>query len=360
MRSPALILLLGACASAPRCPIEGARPADDLIQPGEVHFEHLWQVTHGGENAEAYWSFDGTRLCLQARDPSRGWECDRICVTDQDGRLDQLSDGRGVTTCSYFLPDGKSVLFASTQEEKATCPGRPDHSEGYVWQIHPEYEIYLHEFGVGERLLIGGPGYDAEATVSPRGDRLVFTSTRSGDLELWTANLDGTDQRQVTDSPGYDGGAFFSNDGRRLVFRATAFTPGQEEAEQAAYFDLLRRDLVRPSNMELWLVDADGQHREQLTALGKANFAPSFFPDDKKVIFSSNHHDENRPALDFELFSIDLETRALERVTFCDEGRGKSFDGFPLFSPDGKWLAFSSNRGAGPAGETNVFIAKWR
>lgn len=345
---------------SPVCPIPHATPADDLIQPEETHFAHLWQVTFGGENAEAYWSFEGDRLCLQVTNPSGGWDCDRIMITMPDGSLEQISNGQGVTTCSYFLPGGTDVLFASTKSKQETCPPRPDHSMGYVWPIHDSYEIYVNTLGGETRPLITGPGYDAEGTVSPTGDRIVFTSTRSGDLELWTCNLEGEDLFQVTDEIGYDGGAFFSHDGKQLVFRTTAFTPGKRDEEAAAYTKLLSEGLVRPSLMEIYTIQADGTQRRQLTHLGKANFAPSFFPDDKRVIFATNHHDENRPAMNFDLFSIHVETGELERITHADGPRGKQFDGFPLFSPDGHWLAFSSNRGAGPAGETNVFIALWR
>jgi dipeptidyl aminopeptidase/acylaminoacyl peptidase len=348
--------------SQPPCPIPGGVAADHLIQEGETHFAHLWQVTSGGENAEAYWSFSGDRLSMQVTHPNSedSWTCDRIMVTKADGSLQQISDGQGVTTCSYFMPGDEGVIFASTKSKQATCPPRPDHSLGYVWPIHDSYEIYLHTLGGETRPLITGPGYDAEATLSPVGDRIVFTSTRSGDLELWTSDLEGNNLFQVTDEPGYDGGAFYSHDGKQLVFRTTAFTPGKEAEEAAAYKELLATGLVRPSNMELYTINVNGKERRQLTHLGKANFAPSYYPDDKKVIFASNHHDQNRPALNFDLFAIDVASGELERITTADEGRGKQFDGFPLFSPDGKYLAFSSNRGDGPAGDTNVFIALWR
>ncbi|MDP6386229.1 MAG: hypothetical protein QGI93_08560, partial [Planctomycetota bacterium] len=207
-----LLFLVASCASTPTCPISGARPADDLIQQGEGHFKHLWQLTDGGENAEAYWNFAGDRLILQSRRPKQGVDCDRIYVTEAEGATRQISNGRGVTTCSYFLPGDDKVLFASTHSGHETCPPPPDRSKGYVWELHPEYDIYIQDLVSGDtQTLIGGPGYDAEGTISPTGDRLVFTSTRSGDIELWTCNVDGSDVRQVTNEPGYDGGAFFSH-----------------------------------------------------------------------------------------------------------------------------------------------------
>ena len=210
------------------CPIPQARSADHLIEEGETHFAHLWMLTDGGENAEAYWNFAGDRLSFQRRSPDQGIECDRIFVLERGfGSFVPVSDGTGVTTCAYFLPDDERVIYASTRAAQAACPPPPDFSQGYVWPIHSGYDLWVRDLASGKlSRLTDVDGYDAEATISPRGDRMVFTSARSGDLELWTADLDGSNPFQVTDTLGYDGGAFFSHDGTRLVFRATAFTPG--------------------------------------------------------------------------------------------------------------------------------------
>ena len=341
--------------SAASPPLGGALPADELIQPGEEHFAHLWRVTRGVDNAaEGYWSFDGTRLCLQAE--PNGIAGDRIFVLERDGAARQVSNGRGVTTCSYFLPGDRELFYASTHAWHADCPPKPDHSQGYVWAIRPEYDLYVQDLASGrERALTTSWGYDAEATVSPLGDRMVFTSTRSGDLELWTAKLDGSDLRQVTDAPGYDGGAFYSHDGTWLVFRSTAFTPGKEAAERADYQRLLSQWLVRPTRMEIMLVRPDGSERKQVTRLGKASFAPYFFPDDRRIVFATNAFDQNPRGRNFELAAVDPDGTKLERITKFD-----GFDGFPMFSPDGKWFVFASNRGGSKEGETNLFVAQWK
>lgn len=342
-------------APDPTCPIPGGVAADDLIREGEVHFARLWRLTWDGENAEAYWNPGGDRLVFQRR--WSGVDCDRIFVTREEEAPVQVSDGRGTTTCSYFLPDGQRVLYGTTGSVHEDCPPKPDMRYGYTWAIYPEYDIHVHDLTTGEsRPLITGPGYDAEATVSPVGDRIVFTSTRSGDIELWTADLDGGSLHQVTDRVGYDGGAFFSHDGTKLVYRTTAFDEVDLEADQERYRELLGRNLIRPHSMEIWVVNADGSEPRQVTRLGKANWAPYFFPDDSRVLFCTNHHSsEGEARMNFDLFAIDLDGSNLERITFED-----TFDSFPMFSPDGRYLVFASNRGGASEGDTNLFIAEWR
>lgn len=346
-------------SSGPPGPFVGLTPADHLIQDDEVHFAHLWKLTSGGENAEAYWSYADDRLVLQRRNPDEGVDCDRIYATDpRTDALLPISDGTGTTTCSFFLPGDDAIIYASTRGGMESCPPPADHSEGYVWALHPEFDIWVRDLATGGLSRFTDlPGYDAEPTVSPRGDRIVFTSTRSGDLELWTCDLDGGDLRQITDELGYDGGAFFSHDGSKLVFRTTSFPAGEEgDAERERYRDLLSRWKIRPHSMEIMVVDADGSNRRQITHLGGANWAPYFFPDDQRILFSTNHHDPDASdGINFDLFAIDEDGGDLERVTTYD-----GFDAFPMFSRDGRYLVFSSNRGGSKAGETNVFVAEWR
>lgn len=343
----------------PDPPVAGAVLCNELILPGETRFKNLWRLTNGGQNAEAYWSFAGDRLSLQLRETNEPDDCDQIFVTAPGGDLRQVSSGRGVTTCAFFMPGDREVLYASTQSSHVACPIKPP-SVGYTWMLWPDYDIYVSDLATGdERTLVSEYGYDAEATVSPRGDRIVFTSTRTGDLELWTCDLEGGDLQQVTDTLGYDGGAFFSHDGRKLVYRATAWTPGNETAEQDSYREDLQKWQVRPNRMEIFVIGVDGQNRQQVTTLGGANFAPYFTPDDQRVIFSTNHHDPAERKFNFDIFMCDLDGGNLEQVTHFDGPPGKKFDGFPMFSRDGRFLAFSSNRGGGKPGDTDVFIAEW-
>jgi len=372
---PLLLAPLAACGAsgsaapardraAPAAPFAAGKPVDHLIQPGEHHFAHLWQLTNDGENGEAYWSGDGSALVFQRRCEDRAILCDRIYLLERGDREPrQLSNGQGVTTCSYFLAGDRRVLFASTHGEMAGCPPPIDPRDfqklGYFWRVFPEFDIWsAARDGSDLRPLVSAPGYDAEATLAPDGSRIVFTSTRSGDIELWTCDAAGGDLRQVTSTPGYDGGAFFSHDGKKLVFRSQAFTPGKEAEEIATYRELLAQWKVQPSRMELQIADADGSNRRTLGPLGGASFAPYFFPDDRRVIFSTNHHDPAQPPApkrEFDLFAIGVDGQGLERIT-----TSPSFDSFPMFSPDGRYLAFASNRGQAKAGETNLFLAEWK
>ncbi len=332
---------------------------DSLIHPSEVHFKHLKQLTFGGDNAEAYWSFSGNRLIFQSTNPAWGESCDQIHVfnpfTDdlRKSKPGLISMEGGRTTCSYFLPGDSLVVFASTHEHNASCPAVPERrTDGkYVWPIYPSFDIYVSDLGGKiKRQLTDTPGYDAEATVSPKGDRMVFTSMRDGDMELYTMKLDGSDVRRVTHTLGYDGGAFFSPDGTKLLWRASRLKTPEEEAEYRA---LLKEGLVMPTNMELYVANADGSDARKITDLGKANWAPFWHPSGKKVIFASNH--KSQRGFPFTLFMVGIDGSGLEQVSY-----GDTFDAFPVFSPDGRYLVFSSNRNNGGTRETNLFLAEWK
>ena len=344
LTAPALLALFAtaACARA-QAPARPFPSADD-----EPRLANVRQLTFGGENAEAYWSGDGRKLVFQATRPGVS-ECDQIFTMNADGSdVRQVSRG-GRTTCGYLFPGRDRVVYSSTVLADSACPPRPDYSAGYVWALY-EYDVFSSDADGGNlRRLTETPGYDAEATISPDGNRIVFTSTRDGDLEIYTMDADGGNVRRLTNQEGYDGGAFFSPDGSKIVYRAQHPTT---DAEREDYRGLLRRNLVRPGVLEIWVMDADGGNKRQVTNNGAANFAPFFHPDGKRIIFSSNLHD---PAgRNFDLYLVNVDGTGLERVTTSGE-----FDGFPMFSPDGRRLVFASNRGAAQRGDTNIFVADW-
>jgi Tol biopolymer transport system component len=338
-----LLLFIGVPVTVPVF-VLGQAPGD----ASERHLTDIRQLTFGGENAEAYFSSDGTRLIFQST--RAGYPCDQIFTMKTDGSdLRRASTGTGRTTCGYFYPGGKELLFASTHEASPECPPRPSFARGYVWPIYPGYEIYKgNPDGSNLRPLTKSPGYDAEATIAPDG-LIVFTSVRDGDMEIYSMKADGSGVRRLTNRPGPDGGPFFSHDGARIAFRGRPLAPGQELDDYQA---LLKEGLWRPTELELFVMDRDGANLRQVTRLGGANFAPSWHPDGKRLIFSSNIHDPK--GRNFDLYLVNVDGTGLERVTFND-----TFDGFPMFSPDGQQLVFASNRNAKAEGETNVFIARW-
>lgn len=317
-------------------------------EPDERFFGRLTQLTFDGQNAEAYFSGDGTRLIFQRQAGESG--CDQQYVINVDGSgLRRVSSGLGRTTCGYFYQQDRRILYASTVHAGEACPPPPDYSQGYVWPLS-EYDLYTARAdGRDLRRLTDAPGYDAEATVSPDGRRIVFTSQRDGDLDIYVMNIDGTGLRRLTSTLGYDGGPFFSPDGRSIVYRS--WHPATT-GDSADYRRLLAAGLVRPSRMELWIMDADGGNQRRITSLGGANFAPFFHPDGRRIIFASNHTDPR--SRNFDLYLVNLDGRGLERVTTSGE-----FDAFPMFSPDGRRLVFASNRHATVPGETNIFVAEW-
>ncbi len=319
-----------------------------LDSPEETHLRNLRQLTSGGENAEAYFSFDGKEIVFQS---TRGdYPCDQIYSMDLEGKnLRRISNGQGRTTCGYFYPDGKQIIYASTHLQSAQCPPKPDYSKGYVWALY-DFDLCLSQVdGSRHEVISKAPGYDAEATISPDGKKVVFTSLRNGDLDLYTMNLDGSEVTQITKDIGYDGGAFFSPDSSQLVYRADHPTEIDSINE---YQSLLKTNLVRPSRMEIFVVNADGSNRRQITNNGAANFAPYWHPDGKKIIFASNLH--NPKGRDFDLYLINVDGSGLQRIT-----QNPTFDGFPMFSKNGKKLLFASNRFGKAKGETNIFLADW-
>ena len=323
--------------------------ADALKVPGESHFGKIKQLTFGGQNAEAYFNSDDSELIFQT---TRGeYECDQIFIMDVEGNNQRLvSSGEGRTTCGYFMAGSGKILYSSTHQEAAECPPEPDFSQGYTWAVYPTYDIYMaNRDGTDLTKLTDEPGYDAEATLSEDGSKIVFTSKRSGDLDIWSMNADGSELTQLTDEIGYDGGPFFNKDASKIVFRAYHPTDSTEKAD---YVNLLKKDLIRPGKLELFIMNADGSEKTQITDNGAANFGPYFHPDGNRIIFSSNVADPK--GRNFDLWMINTDGSGLERITY-----NSTFDGFPMFSKDGSKIVFASNRNNKVHGETNLFIADW-
>lgn len=364
MRHIPIYLLICLCLFACQAPQQSGQPETDSIAidtlkyPSEKHLNNIRQLTFGGDNAEAYFSFDNSSLVLQVAHEANGIPCDQIFYgkiptsTAETFEMKRLSNGLGRTTCAYFMPGDETIIYASTHISSEECSPSPDRAKikKYVWPIYDSYELFIADLeGNILNQLTDNDAYDAEATVSPQGDKIVFTSTRNGDIDLYTMNIDGSDVQQVTDKLGYDGGAFFSPDGKKLIFRASRF---ETEAASSEYRELLTQGLVAPTEMELFICNVDGSDLQAIAPLGNANWAPYFHPSGDKVLFSSNHASES--GRQFNVFMINLDGTGLEQITFDEQ-----FDSFPMFSYDGKQLVFSSNRNNGGTRATNVFIADW-
>ncbi len=335
-----------------------AQEQKSLAYPDEKHFKNMRQLTTGGDNAEAYFGFDNEHITFQRTNPTEGLSCDQIfygAIPAKGGKpftYKKVSTGKGRTTCAYLMPDHKHLLYASTHLAADTCPAVPDRKviKKYVWPIYDSYDIFVADFnGKITKRLTNTPGYDAEGTVSPKGDKIVFTSMRNGDLDIYTMNIDGTNVKQISHDLGYDGGPCFSPDGKKIVWRASRPQTAEDIKE---YKDLLAQGLVMPTKMEVFVANADGSDAHQVTHQGKANWAPAFTPDGKHIVFASNHEYER--GFPFNLYVIKLDGTGLERIS-----HDNSFDAFPMFSPNGKKFIFSSNRNNGGGHDTNVFICDW-
>lgn len=352
MRAPlifvaALILVGSSWLMLPRT--NQAQATLSLADPREKHLTNIKQLTNEGENAEAYFSPDGKKLIFQRTVKRDG--CDQIFAMNIDGSdMKMLSNGEGKTTCAYFTPDKKSIVYASTFKANPVCPPPPDYSRGYVWSLFTGFDIFQADLdGKNAKALTTTDRYDAEATIRKDGT-IAFTSLRDGDLNIYTMDKNGKNVKKLTTEVGYDGGPFWSRDGKQIVYRA--FHP-QTDKEKEDYLGLLKDNLIRPTKLDLWVMNADGSNKRRVTNINKATFAPYFFPDGKRIIFSSNMDDAR--GRNFELYAVNVDGSNLERLTYNDQ-----FDGFPMFSPDGKKIVFCSNRNAAKPGDTNVFIADWQ
>lgn len=323
---------------------------DNLVYKNEKHLTNIQMLTTEGENAEAYFNESETKLIFQSTHGQ--YKCDQIFTMNLDGSEKNLvSTGSGRTTCSYYLPGGK-IIYASTHAADKNCPSPPDYSKGYVWKVYNSFDLYVaNNDGSNPEIINSADGYDAEATVSAKGDKIVFTSTRNGDLDIYSMNIDGSDLKQLTSKLGYDGGPFYSWDGSKIVYRS--YHP-KTENEINRYKDLLADEMIEPSNFQIWVMDADGSNKRQITNNEYANFAPFFHPDNKRIIFCSNLNSTDKRNPDFNLWMINENGSGLEQITYFNE-----FDGFPMFTSDGTKLVFASNRNNRNPRDTNIFLADW-
>ncbi len=319
------------------------------LNPAETNLSNVRQLTFGGQNAEAYWSADGSKIIYQTRQPE--FPDEQIFTMNADGSGKKLvSTGKGRCTCSYFLPDMSGIMFSSTHERNEGAQKPVDMSKGYVWMVNPEFAVYRANLdGTGLKSIIKKSGYLAETTIAPNGKYITFTGSFDGDLDIYRANLDGSGMRKLTTEKGYDGGPFVSWDSKKIAYRRSTFATAQDEKDYEA---LLHEHLVRPSKLEIWVMDADGRNKRQVTNLGAASFAPFIHPNGKKVVFASNYGDPK--GREFDLFLINLDGSGLKQIT-----KTPDFDGFPMFTRDGKRLVWASNRNGAVRGETNIFTANW-
>lgn len=354
-----LMVFFAACNNSAKVTANTNNTADTLRYPEETHFKNIQQLTFGGDNAEAYWSYDSKYIVFQRTNVKEGIACDQIFIGKVPKKsgdkfiYKMVSTGKGRTTCAFFTKDGKHIIYASTHLGAETCPPVPDRTKygnKYIWPLYSSYDIFMADFtGKIVKQLTNSKAYDAEATLSPDGKKMIYTSTKDGDIDLYVMDLENGKEQRITSTAGYDGGAWFSPDGTKIIWRASR---PKTEAEIKEYKDLLAENLVAPTNMEVWVANADGSNARQVTSYGQANWAPCFLPDSKRIMFASNH--EYKRGFPFNLYTINEDGSNLQKIS-----RDKGFDAFPMFSPDGKKIIFCSNRNNGGTRDTNVFMADW-
>lgn len=312
------------------------------------HLANLRQVTFGLPRAgEGYFSPDGQWIVFQAY--PIGYPFYQIYLQRLDEKVPmQLSTGRGRTTCSYFTPDMKAILFASSHtdpdieqtERKARDLAKEGGRPRYQWDFDPHMELYtINPDGTGLKRLTNSPGYDAEGSYSPDGKQIVFTSSRDGDPDLYVMDADGSNVRQLTNKPGYDGGPFFSPDGKWVIFRS---------------------DRDKEHMLQLFAISTDGKTEVQLTKnLDQVNWCPFFHPCGKYLVWSGADYSQGPRGANFDLFTMDLDFAdgAPKAGTITRITDHKAADVLPVFSPDGTKLMWTSTRSAD--GSSQLWIADW-
>ena len=320
------------------------------------HMKNVTQLTFEGDNGEAYFSHDGTKLIFQSN--RRGYACDKIWTMNTDGSDQRMvSPDHGANTCSFFLPGDRKIIYSSTSHLPGACPPRPDllATARYVWPLYPYDITVANADGSDPKRITDNPKYDAEPIASADGEQIVFGSQREGNFDVYVMNSDGSNMRRLTDRTGYNGGPWFSPDGKKIVWRA--WYP-ETNAEKAMWRDCMEKNYILAVPLDLWVMDADGANKRMLLHNGATNFAPSWHPDGRRIIFASNkddwHEDIRQFGHNFELYLINLDGTGLERITY-----NRTFDSFPMFSPDGKKISWASNRDPKKRHQTDIFIADW-
>ena len=223
-------LAVAACNHGSKMATTQPAAADTLRYADEKHFKNIQQLTFGGDNAEAYWSYDSKYLVFQRTNPKEGLNCDQIFIgkvprPGQPFVYKRISSGKGRTTCAFFTKDGKHIIYASTHLGGDECPPLPDRAKygnKYIWPLYDTYDIFMADLdGKIVKQLTHSKGYDAEATLSPDGKSMIYTSDKDGDIDLYLMNLETGAEKRITNTLGYDGGAWFSPDGTKLIWRAS-------------------------------------------------------------------------------------------------------------------------------------------
>ena len=308
------------------------------------------QLTFDGDNGEAYFSSDVTQLIFQSK--RSGNECDKLYTISIDGsNLKEFPIQDGAFTCAYYSLNDEFIFFSSTLHDGVGCPEIYKHPNPrkYIWPLR-NFEIYRWD-GDDLKQLTNVPGYNAETTIHPTEKKVIFTSMRDGDIDLYEMDYNGNNVKRITTEFGYDGGAFYSPNGKNIVWRA--WYPQNEEEIEKWSLNLKNR-YIDAVPLDIYVAKRDGSNKKRLTSNGATNWAPSWHPDGSHIIFSSNmddwREDYNAFGSNFELYIINIYTLKLTRLTHND-----TFDSFPVISKDRK-LIFSSNRNAENPRQTNIFI----
>jgi len=322
------------------------------IEDRKMSIENVKQLSFQGDNGEAYFNSDDSKVIFQSKRNNNN--CDKLYIVDINGNnLTEFVANDGAFTCAYFSLDDRYIFFSSTMHLGSECPEiyKDPNPRKYIWPLR-DYEIFRYDNGAVKQLT-NYSGYNAETTTHPFEEKVIFTSLRDGDINLFEMDYNGENVKQITSEYGYDGGAFYSPNGENIVWRA--WYPTSDE-EISMWKNNLAKKFIESVPLDIYVAKNDGSEKQRLTSNGATNWAPSWHPDGKHIVFSSNmddwREDYNAYGSNFELYMINIATKTLTRLTNND-----TFDSFSVFSKNGKKIVFSSNRDAENPRNTNIFIA---